>query len=223
MKGAEKHYAGRWICQKPTEKCNGMFRVYGEDCPCPLSAKCLGSPHYRGQLETIYTKAQFGKLAVSSSPNWNVEHATRLNEVKAAFTREAYNTYYREYAAKNADRLNKLRREKYDPPLELIRPDARPLNAAKEVLPPCGSDCENCPYDDGCRYPDFDAQQDAKRETKRICDKRYAERRKERIRNDPVYAERERSRNRGYQRVYRERKRALINAQINKNGGNDHV
>ncbi|HWS42092.1 MAG TPA: hypothetical protein VN421_03280 [Pseudoflavonifractor sp.] len=220
MTGAEKHYAGRWICQKPAEKCNGMFRVYGEDRPCPLAPKCLGSPHYRGQLETIYAKAQFGKLAVSSSQNWGIEHVARLNDAKAAFSKDAVNAYYREYAAKNRDRLNRLYREKYNPSLERMLPGVKRLNAPKEVLPPCGGDCENCPYDAGCRYPGFDAQQDAKRETKRICDKRYAERRKERMKADPVYAERERSRNRGYQRVYRERKRSLLN---NKNGGKKDV
>lgn len=223
MKGAEKHYAGRWICQKPAGKCDGTFRVYSSSHPCPLAAKCLGSPHYRGQLETVYAKAHFGRLAVSSSPNWNVEHATRLNEVKAAFAREEFNAYHREYAAKNRDRLNRLYREKYNPSLERMLPGVKRLNAPKEVLPPCGGDCENCPYDDGCRYPDFDAAQDVERWPGLRVKQRYAERRKERMKADPAYAERERARNRGYQRVYRERKRALINAQINKIGGKKDV
>lgn len=210
MPGDLKHYAGRWICQARADQCKGVFRVYGENRPCPLAGKCRASPYRAGQLEHVYLQNKFQKLMLSSEPDWNMKHAARRNEAKAAFDRDAVSDYFRDYRARNREKINERFRTKYDPSLETLFPGRQPGNAFKEQPPPCGGDCRNCPYDEGCRYPDWDAMLDKKREAKREGRQRYAVKRRERMAADPEYAERERAKARNYTRAYRQRKKALM-------------
>lgn len=89
--------------------------------------------------------------------------------------------------AENKDDINAARREKR-------RCEAIEREMAEEYHPsfwppPCGGDCENCPYDDGCRFADWEDQERERRRTakQKAKNKRSNDRKAQRRRDDPVY------------------------------------
>lgn len=211
MPGAEKHYAGRWICQSTYGKCDGIFHVYGEARSCPLSEGCAACHSKIGYLEWVWPQNNFGRLCIQSSPNWSLEHVARINKAKAAFCKDEVNAYYREYAAKHREQINERHREVYDPPLQkILGRNYIALNRKAPPAPPCGGDHRNCPYDGDCKYPDWDEKRYQKQAAKRRCNKKYAEKRKERIKSDPEYAAKERAKAKAYSKLYRDRKRSIM-------------
>lgn len=176
---ADKHYAGRWICQRPLEVCTGMIRPYGQLVPCPLAHVCQGLTHPRdrqGQLETLYPRSGYGLLRVSSSPHWDREHRARYRAALQAFAPERISAGHKAYWAKYGDQINAERRVK--------RQNAAAGKVRQQYTlppPPCGGDCENCPWDDGCRYPGWDEQHQPTK------NQRAYQARKQRMAEDPQY------------------------------------
>lgn len=203
---ADKHYAGRWICQKPLDHCNGRISVYGAPRPCPLAHVCKSLTHprdQRGQLEYFYRESRRGRVLAVASPNWAKEHQTRYRAAQRAFAGEEVNAYHRGYRAAHADEINRRHREKYCPSMERLRLLPPPKTIPP---PPCGGDCENCPWDDGCRYPNWDEEHTPK---PRNREKEYACR-KARIENDPDYAAKVRRQAREAQRRHRAKVKQML-------------
>lgn len=222
--GAEKHYAGRWICQKPRDKCNGIFSVYGEPRPCPLADRCLNSGYNMGQLEYVWPRNHFGKLLIQSEPDWDKKHLARRRSAESAFCREELNAYYREYFAR--PEVKETRREafrtKYDPPFSVLIPGYVP-KGIKEELPPCGGDCRNGPYPecpDKCRYENWEGPREKKRQLNRKYSKKKYERHKSRMESDPAY--REAFKKKEAERRHRDWLRKKEIMKKNAEGGNHH-
>lgn len=216
-----KHYAGRWICQKPANKCNGIFSVYGEPRPCPLADRCLKCEDFRGQLEYVWPRNRFGKLLIQSEPNWDREHLKRRSRAISAFCREELNEYYREYFARPEvkEKRRELFRTKYDPPFSVLIPGYVP-KGVKEELPPCGGDCRNGPYPecpDKCRYEDWEGPLAKRRRYRQAYAPKKAAQRKQKMENDPEYREREQAKARERHKRDRARKKEIIKQQ--KEGG----
>lgn len=209
-----KHYAGRWICQKPSNKCKGMFSVYGEMRPCPLAEKCMQSKDFRGQLEYVWPMNNFRKLIIQSEPNWDREHLKRRNRAMRAFCREEVNAYYREYFARPEvnEKRRRAFRERYDPPLSELIPGYVP-RGVKEEVPPCGGDCRNGPYPecpDKCRYEDWEGPREKKRRIARAYQPIESARRKERMETDPEYRAHELEKQRAYKKKAYDRKKKIM-------------
>ena len=224
--GAEKHYAGRWICQKPIEKCNGFFNIvgYGERIPCPLADRCLKSGHRIGQLEYLHQFTRYGRLQIQSNPQWNRDHLKRRAAAEIAFDREGYNAKMREY--QNRPEIKERRKEafrtKWNPALQDLIPGYVP-RGVKEELPPCGGDCRNGPYPecpDKCRYEGWVGPREKKRKLNRRYNKKKYEKHKARMENDPAY--REAFKKREAERRHRDwlRKKEIMRQQ--KEGGANH-
>lgn len=169
-KGTEKHYAGRYICQKPRSKCKGEFKQCGEWKPCPLRRACLACEDEQGQLERFWPFGKYGKLLIQSEPGWNRKHSDKLRELKWAFVPEVMKTYYGQYLQENRDRIQQNRRiweglrKAMEKPEVVTEPDRGDQTAefgqgARHLLLPCGEDCRNCPLPGGpaeCPYTDED-------------------------------------------------------------------
>ena len=193
--GAEKHYAGRWICQKPVDKCNGFFNIvgYGKRIPCPLAEKCLKSGYNMGQLEHTWPFSRYGRLRIQSDQNWSRDHLRRRTAAEIAFDREGYNKKMREY--QNRPEIKAKRKEafrtRWNPALRDLIPGYVP-RGVKEELPPCGGDCRNGPYPecpDLCRFENWVGPRDKKRQLNRKYSKQKYERHKAKLASDPEYRE----------------------------------
>ncbi len=92
------------------------------------------------------------------------------------------------YYAKHADEINEARRVQHRE--VAIRRELEDAAAGRwETVPPCGGDCLQCPYNDGCRYADWEekaAEEKARQNPRRA----EFERAKERYHTDPEYRDR---------------------------------
>lgn len=212
MSGYDRYDAGRWICQKPSGKCQGLFSVRGERRTCPLAEKCLTNKDFRGQLEFLWPTGINYRLLIREHPDWSRQHEKRVNAARWAFDHEGQLEYYRQYRAKNRDKLNARAREKYSPAISSLVPDYIPRGLKPLPTPPCGADHRNCPYDGDCRYPDWEDEIYRKGEAKRRASKKYRLKRRERMKSDPEYAEHIRAKARTDSAAYRQRRRAIIDS-----------
>lgn len=219
-----KHYAGRWICQKPANKCNGIFSVYGEPRPCPLKERCLQSEDFRGQLEYVWPRNRFGKLIIQSEPDWDRKHLKRRGEARNVFCRKEENAYQREYYRRPgmAERARARVKASRPPLRDLI--DGYVPSGVKVEMPPCGGDCRNGPYPecpDTCRYEDWEGPRAKHRRQMKEINERSQERRKQRMKDDPEYREKERAKSREASRRYRAKVKAIMEQQ-QKGGGSTY-
>lgn len=103
--------------------------------------------------------------------------------------------YRKEWRSQNKDKIRGYHL-KYAPPLSEMVLGYVPMNARKDAPPPpCGGDCENCPFDDGCRYPDdledvYVAPNGRKqsRENRRRANQSHYEKQKAMMAADPDFA-----------------------------------
>ncbi|WP_251447025.1 hypothetical protein [Vermiculatibacterium agrestimuris] len=191
---AARHNPGRWVCNIRPERCNGIFRVYGQDMPCPLRDKCLA-----GRRNT-YQWTPGHKLAgrypeMDLDADWHRHHGTRLAQLQQAFApllRRKQRTP--EQRKLHAEWQREARRRQ--------QVDGHAAPPLRRVPLPCGEDCENCPYD-ACPYTDEDldaieavaARQRAHRSYDPQRRRAKYERDKLRRANDPKSAERFRAQN----------------------------
>lgn len=219
-----KHYAGRWICQKPANKCKGTFSVYGEQRPCPLADRCLQSKDFRGQLEYVWPMNNYKKLIIQSEQDWDKKHLERRRRAESAFCREELNAYYREYFSRPEVKAKRREafRTKYDPPFSVLIPGYVP-KGVKEEMPPCGGDCRNGPYPecpDKCRYEDWEGPLAKRRRYRQAYAPKKALKRKEKMENDPEYRARENAK--ASERHKRDRARKKEIMKKNAKGGTYH-
>lgn len=191
-------YAGRWVCQKDARRCYGYFTAKDVGTfPCPLAAKCLNDKHSDGQLERVFKRSQFGKLICGTSSLRSKEHQARAKALRAAFfpekvVKERHECYVRtrKGTGKTGGRF---------PRLNEVMHGYVPMNARKSTPPPpCGGDCENCPFDE-CRYPDWDEEHsriyvDKKggRHSREVLERKWKKERdaiREKAATDPVFRE----------------------------------
>lgn len=137
----------RWVCQFPAERCNGIFYVYSESRPCPLAHKCLHT-HRRTPLEYRYPQKHPNQRVLSlSDPQRYLEHAKRSCDLRRTFL-QGEDHPSRRYYNKHREYMLQLSRNQYL---------AKKKKVVGGELLPCGNDCANCPYDDGCHYEDMPA------------------------------------------------------------------
>lgn len=179
----------RWVCQYRRGDCDGFFTVsgYGDMArqPCPLFERCGGR---NPQLEHLHRERHKGMkvLRAPADPMRTRRHTIEGSALERCFFRERDKKTYacrREsiterrraaYHAQDLVAVNEARREKYAQQQAAL---GRTVRRWSELTPPCGGDCENCPYPDGvCRHEDFDP----KKERRRLKDQRYRKRQKER-------------------------------------------
>lgn len=128
---------------------------------------------------------------------WGTRHPKKAPDAK-----EKKKQYMREYMpGYRATHKSDLRRNyrKCMPPLSELIPGYVPLTAAKPIEPPpCGGDCENCPYE-SCQYPTWDedhAPKPRKREKERAAHKA-------KMAEGGAWAEDQRAKQRDYVAKYR--------------------
>lgn len=142
---AARHNPGRWVCNKRPEKCNGIFRVYGQDMACPIRAKCWFS------RRNTYEHTPGGKLwgrypELDVDVSWRAEHHRRLKALTDLWGPPRPERTDEQRAA-DAERQRRRRAKQAEqrPPTE---------KAPSRPLLPCGEDCDGgCPYET-CPYTD---------------------------------------------------------------------
>lgn len=127
-------------------------------------------------------------------------------------TREYKNEQQRKWRRANPDKVREQQRREY-PPLSEMVPGYVPLNVAKPVPPPCGVDCENCPWDNGCHYPDWEDELERKRERNRRKAQAYRARKKDRRNQGLAFDAREK------ERLRQNRKKYFTKVRFVKKGG----
>lgn len=177
--GAARYDPGRWICNKRPEKCDGSFRVYGQDMKCPIRARCFWGR--RNTYQWTPGSKTWGWYLDLATEDREAIHGRRRAQLRDAFCREEELEAGRRYREAHREELaarDRLRRKREAPP-----------PAVKTTLP-CGEDCENCPYD-ACLYTDRDTDQleaDAAKERARRQSREKYRRQKAREAVDPAYA-----------------------------------
>lgn len=152
-----------------------------------------------------------------TSDSWNEDHNRRHRGLVQAFDPEQIRKRTRQWKAEHRDQINATQRRKRMK-AQRDTPPPPPRDA-----PPCGGDCENCPWDDGCHYEDWEAppkwrrdyQQlrrkmeedpeyaDHKRTLANERNRRYRVHQKQRMADDSEYAERMRQSKKDKDRKYR--------------------
>lgn len=191
---AARHNPGRWVCNIRPERCNGVFRAYGQDMPCPLRDKCLAG--WRNTYQWTPGHKLAGRYpGMDLDADWRRRHGTRLAQLQRVFApllRRRQRTP--EQRERHAEWQRAARRRG-----QVGKPVDVPLH---RVPLPCGEDCENCPYD-ACIYTDEDldaieaavARQRAHRDYDPRQRRAKYERDKLKRANDPQRAERFRVQN----------------------------
>lgn len=189
---AARHNPSRWICTTKPGKCNGMFRAYGQDMPCPLRAKC-----YWGRRNTyewaLGYKVGGRCLDLDVDIEHRREHGTRAMVLQRLFAPKPRPPSTPEQREKKTRKAREKR--------EKERQNCQTFGEMPQrVLLPCGEDCEGgCPYDGPCPYTDADIEAmeaEAKREKARRQSAEKYQRQKARMAVDPDYAEKFRAGNR---------------------------
>lgn len=183
-----RYNPGRWICNTRPEKCKGLFRVYGQDMPCPIRAKCFWG---RGNsYQWTPGPRQWGRfLGLDTDATRRNQHRTRLMQIRRTFDPAYYMEIDSRYRQAHREQRNEWMRRKRREQAQL-----RPEKQAPPHTPlPCGEDCEGgCPYD-SCPYTDqaLDAlaQQDRAKRLREQSKQSYR-RKKAREAIDPEYAAR---------------------------------
>lgn len=203
---AVRHNPGRWVCNTKPEKCGGIYRVYGQDMPCPLRAKCYWGG--KNTYEWTWGRKEWGRYPeMDIDIAWAREHGTRLAQLQQVFAphlrRKQRTSEQRE---RDTESQRRSRRKKAASNFQTFG------NLMRRQPLPCGEDCENCPYDE-CMYTDQDLDAAEKVTThKRVKydpekRKEQYERHKTRMETDPQYAERFRAKNAARcKRYYHKRK-----------------
>lgn len=146
---AVKYNPTRWVCQFPQERCDGFFYVYGTKRPCPLFPKCQAAVVQNTPLEYRYPQqSENQRVLTLSDPQRYLVHAKRSCDLRRTFL-TGDESPDRKYYYRNKDIMLARSREKYrQRSLKKAGLGSMPL--------PCGSDCRNCPYDNGCHYDQED-------------------------------------------------------------------
>lgn len=155
-----KHNPARWICQCRSSICDGIFYVYSEARPCPLWKYCRG---HKSQLEYLYPQQSiFQRKVRLAEPERYMAHAKRALDLRRAFVPEDVKRLNRASYERNKSKYSAIAKRRYaDAHLEQEHDKATKYDIP---LPPCGKVCEEeegetwCPYEDGCRYADWDEQ-----------------------------------------------------------------
>lgn len=132
----------RWVCCKRPEKCNGNFRVYGQNYPCLLREKCKNGT--KNDYEWSYGARKRGRYPLLAEHfNHRAVWDDRRNGLMTAFCGD--------YLAKKRKISRKRNGKEYDRRANEKKAARRALERAQEppksVLP-CGEDCFNCPWED---------------------------------------------------------------------------
>lgn len=215
-KGSERPYcACRWVCQKNADKCFGYFTAKNVGTyPCPLAEKCLNDSHPNGQLERKFKVSKFGKLICDTDGQHRKEHHDKMRELQKTFFPE------KEAESQHKCYVKRGKKQVRRPNLCDLIPGYVPMNVKPVPPPPCGGDCEcGCPYD-SCQYPDWDEEHSRtyvrargsleNRETIRKNARKNYARKRERMANDPAFAESERAKNRWRNAKYKAKIKFLV-------------
>ena len=146
---AARYNPGRWVCNVKPEICNGMFRVYGQDMPCPLYARCLCGDttkyqyplgkKYMGHYQVLYTDSDRARKRALQDRVYKRLFGGVKSKPRTAEQKERDAAWARE----------KRRRDREANP--------KPVALPERPLLPCGEDCAGgCPYDGPCPYTDAD-------------------------------------------------------------------
>lgn len=191
----------RWVCQTKAVYCDGFFYAHSRKIPCPLREKCHG---YDRQLEYFYPQKAKNERTIKNPPDlaWQKQHRYNLCRIRQAFSTPEE----RHEAAMRSKEYHHLWYLSHKPK----RPPPSPKPREEVPLPPCGWACQEddgiCPYDDECRYPDWEEEQlerlKAEREKARM-DRHHAKER-ERMRTDPEF----RAKRNAYKNAWKRAKRA---------------
>lgn len=174
----------RWVCQTKAVYCDGFFYAHSRKIPCPLKDKCHGSDR---QLEYFYTQHSKRERTIKNPPDfeWQRQHRYNLCRIRRAFSTE------------EERRAESMKTKEYHHLWYLAHKPKRSAPAPKPSeavpLPPCGWACQEedgvCPYDDDCRYPDWEEDYLAKRKAERQkarMDRSHAKER-DRMQTDPEF------------------------------------
>lgn len=155
-----RHDPVRWVCQCRSSICDGTFYVYSEARPCPLWKYCQGNSN---QLEYLYPQQSIYQRKLRlAEPERCLPHAKRLLDLRKAFVPDDVKRLNRAHYERNKERYAAIAARKYaEAHLEQVHNKPPKYDIP---LPPCGRVCEEeeggwCPYDDECRYADWDEQQ----------------------------------------------------------------
>lgn len=127
----------RWVCCKKPEKCDGNFRVYGQNFPCSLRKKCiLGA---KNDYQWSYGRRSQGRYPLLAE---HFNHRAVWNDRRNGLMRAFCSDYLAEKR-----KINRLRYGKdYD-----RRYNAKRKKKGARVLTEvavCGEDCLNCPFEE---------------------------------------------------------------------------
>lgn len=144
-----KYNPTRWVCQFPQERCDGFFYVYGIKRPCPLFPKCQKAAARRTPFQYMYPqKSENQRVLTLSDPERYLLHAKRSCELRRTFL-AGVESPDRKYYYEHKDIMLAQSKERY-------RKRCLKNVGQKLALFPCGNDCKNCPFDDGCHYESED-------------------------------------------------------------------
>lgn len=208
-----RHDPARWICQCKSTLCDGVFYAYGREYPCPLWSKCKGHKH---QIEYLYPQQhQNQRKIVLAEPDRYAAHAKRACDLRRAFLTGEDNPDKRYYDS-HKDVISAKARRKY----REENPVESRVTTRLKPPPPCGEDCMNCPYEDGCHYADWGDDGDGdiyitkggekrNRKTERAYNRLYREIVMEKRTEDQDLDEWHKARNRRYAAKGRAKKRFI--------------
>lgn len=136
----------RWVCCKKPEKCDGNFRVYGQNFPCLLRKKCiLGA---KNDYQWSYGRRSQGRYPLLAE---HFNHRAVWNDRRNGLMRAFCSDYLAEKRKINRQRHGKEYDRKYNEKRAKKREQERPKlleEWAKRGIFPCGEDCFNCPFED---------------------------------------------------------------------------
>lgn len=142
----------RWICQCKPAICGGTFYRYGKPIFCPLWPKCHGNMH---QIEFLYPQQSvFQRRIRLADPKRAKRHHDEWQKLRKCFDPEGLKKWQNDRYRKNADVINARKKEKR----RLARPPGFEKPPVEIPPPPCGGECDECPYDEdnGCRWASWE-------------------------------------------------------------------
>lgn len=191
----------RWVCQTKAVYCDGFFYAHSRKIPCPLKDKCHG---FDRQLEFFFPQHAKNERTIKNPPDlaWQAQHRYNLGRIRHAFS----SPEERHEAAMRTKEYHRLYHLAHKPK----RPPPSPKPSEEVPLPPCGWACQEddgvCPYDDDCRYPDWEAEhlERLKAERKKARMDRGHAKERERMRTDPEF----KAKRNAYKQAWKRAKRA---------------
>lgn len=135
----------RWVCCKRPERCDGTFRVFGQNFPCPLYEKCVLG--WKNQYEWSYGRRYRGRYPLLSEHfGHKFVWDRRRNDLMTAFCPD--------YLAEKRKISRQRHGKEYDRRANEKKRAKKRLDLGlewrKRELLSCGEDCGNCPWEE-CR------------------------------------------------------------------------